>query len=133
MSKRTIAIVLFDNVEELDFAGPWEVFAFLRFLRPELCDVFTVSQRGGQVACAKGLRVLADHSFDTAPPAQIYLVPGGIGRKVEVNNPQMIQFIEQSAQRAELMTSVCTGAFILHRAGLLEGKPATTNWNARDE
>ena len=91
------------------------------------------SERGGQVRCAKGLRVLADHSFDTAPPADVLVVPGGHGRRVEVNNARMIDFIRRTAARAEVTTSVCTGAFLLERAGLLAGKSATTYWGAMDE
>jgi transcriptional regulator GlxA family with amidase domain len=132
-NKRTVAIVLFNDAEELDFGGPWEVFAYLRSQTPELCDVFTVSERGGQVRCAKGLRVLADHSFDTAPAADVLVVPGGHGRRVEVNNGSMIDFIRRVAARAEVTTSVCTGAFLLERAGLLAGKSATTYWGALDE
>src|SRR3954469_13019785 len=116
MKKRTVAIVLFDDVEELDFAGPWEVFAYLNNRRPELCEVFTVSERGGEIRFAKGLRVIADHSFATAPAADVYVIPGGNGRKRESHNPAMLDFVRAAAARAELMTSVCTGAFILHHA-----------------
>lgn len=130
--KRSIAIVLFDVVEELDFVGPWEIFTFAANIEPETCDVFTVSERGGEVRCAKGLRVLADHSFETAPPADIILVPGGMGTRTEVDNPRMVEYIRRSAETAELMTSVCTGSFLLARAGLLDGKRATTHWAAMD-
>jgi transcriptional regulator GlxA family with amidase domain len=132
-TKRSVAILLFNDVEELDFAGPWEVFAHLRSQRPELCDVFTVSERGGEVRCAKGLRVLADHSFETAPPADVLVVPGGQGRRVEVSNPRIIDFLRRAAGRAEVTTSVCTGAFLLERAGILNGRRATTYWAALDE
>ena len=128
--KRTIAIVLFPDVEELDFAGPWEIFSSLHANNPETCDVFTVSQHGGEVRCAKGLRVLADHTFESAPPADIVLVPGGRGTRIEVENPGMIEYLRRNATRAEVMTSVCTGAFLLERAGLLTGKRATTHWGS---
>src|SRR4051812_31994440 len=133
MTKRTVSILLFNDVEELDFAGPWEVFSYFKSQRPELCDVYTVSEAGDQIKCAKGLRVIADHSFQTAPRADILVVPGGNGRKREVNNPRVIDFIKAHAARAELTTSVCTGAFLLHRAGLLNGKRVTTYWNSLDE
>jgi transcriptional regulator GlxA family with amidase domain len=132
-TRRTIAFLLFDEAEELDFGGPWEVFAFLRSKRPELCDVFTVSERGGTVRCAKGMRVLADHSFGTAPRADVLIVPGGQGRRREVNNPGVIEFIRRSSAAAEVTASVCTGAFLLERAGLLTGRRATTYWAALDE
>ena len=130
--KRTIAILIFDRVEELDFVGPWEIFCFLRDLEPETCDVFTVSERGGEVRCAKGLRVLADHSFDSAPRADVILVPGGMGTRTEVDNPKIVDYIRRAAGQAELTTSVCTGSFLLERAGLLAGTRATTHWRSLD-
>jgi transcriptional regulator GlxA family with amidase domain len=130
---RNIGILLFDDVEELDFGGPWEVFAFLRAQRPELCGVYTVSERGGEVRCAKGLRVLADHSFETAPQPDVLVIPGGHGRRREVTNPRAIDFIRTLAGRAEVTASVCTGAFLLEKAGLLTGRKATTYWAATDE
>ena len=130
--KRSIAIVIFDVVEELDFVGPWEIFTFARQLDPEACDVFTVSERGGEVRCAKGLRVLADHSFETAPRADVVLVPGGMGTRTEVDNPRLIEYLRRAGEASELMTSVCTGSFLLERAGLLAGKRATTHWASID-
>jgi transcriptional regulator GlxA family with amidase domain len=130
--KRSVAIVIFEAVEELDFVGPWEIFTYVRQLAPESCDVFTVSEYGGEVRCAKGLRVLADHSFETAPRADVILVPGGQGTRTEVDNPRMIEYIRRSAEVAELSTSVCTGSFMLERAGLLDGKRATTHWRSLD-
>jgi transcriptional regulator GlxA family with amidase domain len=131
--KRTVGILLFENAEELDFVGPWQVFSTLHAVRPDLCDVVTVSERGGQITCAKGLRVVVDHSFQTCPNLNMLIIPGGHGRKQEVNNPVVIEFIQKIAKSAELMTSVCTGAFLLQRAGLLQGKRATTYWSAIEE
>jgi transcriptional regulator GlxA family with amidase domain len=130
--KRSIAIVMFDRVEELDFVGPWEVFSYLRSLEPDTCEVFTVSERGGEVRCAKGLWVLADHSFETAPRPDVILVPGGMGTRTEVDNPRMIEYIRRAGTEAELATSVCTGSFMLERAGLLAGRRATTHWRSLD-
>jgi len=130
--KRTIAIVIFDRVEELDFVGPWEIFTFLRDIQPDTCEVFTVSERGGEVRCAKGLRVLADHSFESAPRADVILVPGGMGTRTEVDNPRIVEYIRRAAGEAELTTSVCTGAFMLERSGLLTGRRATTHWRSLD-
>ena len=132
MMKRAIAIIIFPDAEELDFVGPWEVFTMLRSLEPDRCEVFTVSEHGGEVRCAKGLRVLADHSFESAPAADIILVPGGRGTRAEVDNPRMVEFLRARAASAEVASSVCTGSFLLERAGLLEGRRATTHWASLD-
>lgn len=125
---RTVAILLFPVVEELDFVGPWEIFSFLGALRPDACRIHTVSEHGGEVRCAKGLRVIADHPFATAPAADVLVVPGGMGTRTEVDNPALIDFIRRQGEAAEVVASVCTGAFLLERAGFLAGKRATTHW-----
>src|SRR5262245_49714642 len=130
--RREVAVLLFDGVEELDFAGPWEVFGNVAVLAPDLCRVFTVSERGGEVRCAKGLRVLVDHAFADAPRPDVVVVPGGQGTRREVENPRLIGYLRAAAAGAELTTSVCTGAFLLERAGLLEGRRATTHWHSLD-
>lgn len=129
---RTIAIVAFEGAEELDFVGPWEVFTMAAVLIPDSCSVQLVSERGGEVRCAKGLRVIADHSFESVSAPDIVVVPGGQGTRVESSNPAMLAFLAKSAQTAELMTSVCTGSFVLEKAGLLTGKRATTHWASMD-
>lgn len=125
---RTIAFVLFDDVEELDFVGPWEVLAFAAKTIPDSCRVFTVAERAGTVRCAKGLRVVADYGFDDCPAADVLLVPGGMGTRREVDNPRLIGFIKRLAAEGEIATSVCTGSFLLERAGLLAGRKAVTHW-----
>jgi transcriptional regulator GlxA family with amidase domain len=129
---RSIAFVIFPDVEELDFVGPWEVFGYLSKLDPESCTLFTVSEHGGAVRGAKGLRVLSDYRFDDAPAADIILVPGGWGTRAEAENPRLIEYLRRAGARAEIVTSVCTGAFLLERAGLLAGKRATTHWASMD-
>ncbi len=129
---RTIAFVLFDGAEELDFVGPWEVLTYTGKLQEGTCTAFTVSQAGGEVRCAKGLRVLADYSFADCPPADIILVPGGIGTRTEVDNAAMIEFLRRVGAQCELVTSVCTGAFLLERAGFLAGRRAVTHWASMD-
>lgn len=129
---RSIAIVVFPGAEELDFVGPWEVFTMLRALEPESCTVFTVSEEGGEVRCAKGLRVVTDHSIADAPKADLILVPGGMGTRREVDNPRMVEYIRSAGSAAEIATSVCTGSFLLERAGLLKGKRGTTHWGSMD-
>lgn len=129
----SIAFVLFDGAEELDFVGPWEVFTMAGAVLPGECTAFTVSEHGGEIRCAKGLRVLADYSFKTCPAANVVIVPGGRGTRTEVENPAMIAFLKQAASApGTVMTSVCTGAFLLERAGFLNGKRATTHWASMD-
>ena len=129
---RTIAILAFEGAEELDFVGPWEVFTMAAAVIPDSCVVHLVAERGGEVRCAKGLRVIASHSFETAPAPDIVVVPGGQGSRGESSNPAMLDYLSKAAGQAELMTSVCTGSFVLEAAGLLKGKRATTHWASMD-
>ncbi len=91
-----------------------------------------VSQNGGTVQCAKGLKVLADCSFTDCPPLDYLLIPGGQGTRTEADNPELIAFVREKAERCRQVLSVCTGAFILQAAGLLQGKRATTHWRSLD-
>ncbi len=127
---RKIGIVVFEGAEELDFVGPWEVFTMLSKVEPESCEAFLVSEGGGDVRCAKGMRVLADYSFTDAPQADVIVIPGGQGTRKEDKNPVILEFLRTQAKQAELMTSVCTGAFLLQAIGLLDGKKATTHWGS---
>jgi transcriptional regulator GlxA family with amidase domain len=127
---RTIGIVLFEDAEELDWAVPWEV---LTMACKDGDRVVTVAETTDPIRCAKGLRVLADHTFTDSPPLDVILVPGGQGTRAEMKNPAMLTFVADQAARCEWTTSVCTGSFVLHAAGLLDGKKATTHWAAFDE
>jgi len=130
---KTVAFVLFEGAEELDFVGPWEVFTMVSAVAPGECTAYTVAQKQGLVRCAKGLQVVADYSFENAPPAEILLVPGGLATRTEVDNPAIIEFIAKMDRQAEYTTSVCTGALMLERAGILKGLRATTHWLAIEE
>jgi len=126
----TIGLVLFDGAEELDWAGPFEVFTMAR--RPG-DTVVTIAERDGPVTGAKGLRVLPDHTFETAPALDVVLIPGGQGSRVERTNPAMLDFVRRVAPGCTWVTSVCTGAFVLEAAGLVAGKRVTTHWGAIEE
>ncbi len=127
---KTIGIVLFNDFEDLDAMGPGEVLGmFSKYSGGEWQVVF-VSQDGGPAKSFLGTRVMADHSFEDCPALDVIVVPGGLGTRPESQNPKMVAFVEMQGKRAEFVTSVCTGAMVLHAAGFLKGKRATTHWGA---
>ena len=128
----TFGIVLFDNAEELDWAGPWEVLSAAAQMNNE-DKVVTIAQYDRPIKCAKGLRVLADHTFENAPKLDVVLVPGGQGTRTEVNNPVLIEWLKRVGAECKWVTSVCTGALILHGAGFAKGKRVTTYWGFVDQ
>lgn len=123
----TIGVVFFDDAEELDAIGPWEVFTMARYLDDTL-KVVSISEKGGTVRCAKGLRIEMDHSFADAPPLDVILLPGGQGTRREVDNPAMLEWIAAVAPNCQWVTSVCTGSLLLTAAGPAAGKRVTTHW-----
>ena len=128
-----IAVALFDGAEELDFAGPWEVLAAWASQWPDDgVEVFTVADSAEAVRCAKGLRVLPDHSWETAPGIDVLVYPGGIGTRRELAEPVTLERLRGLREAGTLMTSVCTGALVFAAAGLLENRPATTWWGSLD-
>jgi transcriptional regulator GlxA family with amidase domain len=127
----TIAVALFDGAEELDFAGPWEVLAAWATQWPgDGVEVFTVAATGDPVTCAKGMRVLADHTWETAPSIDVLVYPGGVGSRRELGDTDALDRLRGLRDGNTLMTSVCTGALVFAAAGLLRDRPATTWWGA---
>ena len=131
----SIGIALFDGAEELDWAGPWEVLSYWSRRHPEdLVEVFTVARDNSRpIECAKGLRVLADHSWESAPDIDVLVYPGGQGTRAQIGDEEVRGWVRSVHERARLTTSVCTGAHVLADAGLLKGRPATTHWDDFDE
>ena len=128
---RTVGILIFPDVELLDFAGPYEAFTAANYggNSENWFDVFTVAEQAGELRARAGLRVTPDHTFESAPPIDILVVPGGQGTRREVNNPRLVEWIASTSGATELTTSVCTGAFLLAEAGVLaEGSQAPTHW-----
>jgi transcriptional regulator GlxA family with amidase domain len=123
----TTGILLFDDVEELDFAGPWEILTSAAALEKE-DRVVTIAEKEGPIRCAKGLRVLPDHTFADAPRLDVVLVPGGQGTRREVANPAVIEWLKKVGEGCRFVTSVCTGTLLLHEAGFARGKRVTTHW-----
>jgi transcriptional regulator GlxA family with amidase domain len=128
-----IAILLFDDAEELDWAGPWEVLAAWAQRWPDDdVEVFTIARSVDPVRCAKGLRVLPDHAIDDAPPFDVLVYPGGQGTRGHLGDEALLAWVHDVAARGTLVTSVCTGSLVLAAAGLLDGRPATTHWSTLD-
>lgn len=130
---RTLAILIFDEVEVLDFCGPFEVFSVaIRFVQPAAFQVLTVAENSGPIRTRGGMSVNPHHTIRDVPPPALLLVPGGQGTRTEMHNPVLIDWIRQTAAKAELVLSVCTGALMLATAGLLDGLEATTHHGSID-
>ena len=121
-------ILIFDDAEELDFAGPWEVFGMAAELRGK-GSVVAIGEQKRPVRASKGLRVVPDFGFDDAPPIDVVVVPGGQGTRREVNNGALVEWLRQTAKSCTWVTSVCTGTLLLHEAGIARGKRVTTHWS----
>ena len=128
----TFGILIFPGAEELDFTGPWELLNLWRQHADGPSRCLLVAERLEPVACANGMSVLPHESFASCPPLDYLLVPGGQGTRAEAGNRPLLDFIAGQAAGCRAVMSVCTGAFLLHAAGLLSGKRATTYWGALD-
>jgi transcriptional regulator GlxA family with amidase domain len=128
----TFGILVFPRAEELDFVGPWEMVNLWREFAGGPARCLLVAQTLQPVRCAQGMSVLPHESFDSCPDLDALLIPGGMGTRKEVDNPALVDFVSRQARRAKAMLSVCTGSFVLHAAGLLSGKRATTHWGSLD-
>ena len=132
----TYGVLIFDGAEELDFVGPWEVLTASAMIRsgPDgpIDSVVTIAQNGGTVRANKGMRVIADHSFDDHPQLDVVLVPGGSGTRTEVDNEMLMEWLRQVGPGCEWVTSVCTGSLLLHESGLAKGRRLCTHWGFED-
>jgi transcriptional regulator GlxA family with amidase domain len=138
MKRYSVGILIFPNVEVLDFAGPFEVFSVTRLNEerrreePSPFAVKLIAERNEPIEASGGLRVIPDYDLDSCPPLDILVVPGGWGTRKEIKNDRLIDWISAEGAKVETLTSVCTGSMLLGRAGLLEGLHATTHWRALD-
>lgn len=125
-----VGLFLFHEVEVLDFAGPFEVFSIAE-TEPGVkgFKVNTVSADGQMITARNGLQVQPEHSFDSLPPIDLLIIPGGYGaEELEIRKPDVLQWIKTYASAGVQIASVCTGALLLAEAGLLDGLKATTHW-----
>ncbi len=130
----TVGIFVFENLEVLDFAGPYEVFTTASRLharddptRPALFNVFTIGRSSAALRARAGLRVFPDFDFSNHPPINTLVIPGGVVT-AELAQPDVAGWIAKNSARSKITASVCTGAFLLAQAGLLDGKSVTTHW-----
>ena len=139
--KLQVGILVFDDVEVLDFAGPFEVFSRTR-TTPGLesrrsedsapFNVFTVAPRPGPIVATGGLKVVPHCDFATSPAIDVLVVPGGFGTRPLLQDTEVLDWLRRTAATAQRVTSVCTGALLLAQAGLLAGRRATTHWSSLD-
>lgn len=127
------AILIFDDVEVLDFAGPFEVFSVTNELNDyALLNVYTVAVEKTPVTARNGLSINPHYTIDAAPTPQILIIPGGQGTRPLLQNAKLLSWIERSAKTADRVLSVCTGALLLAKIGLLDGLKVTTHAGAFD-
>ncbi len=131
---RHIGILLFDDVEELDAVGPWEVLAaWTRHYPEDGWSVSCLSRDGRPVTAAKGLVLGAQLALDDAPVLDVLVHPGGHGTRPLIQDPAHMEWVRAQRKAVPLLTSVCTGSLVYAAAGLLRGRPTTTHWAALDE
>lgn len=138
MEGKRVGIVLFENVEVLDFCGPFEVFTATRLNEekrredPSPFEVLLVAEHPDPVVATGNMKVIPHHTFGNCPRLDILVVPGGWGTRKELNNRAMLDWLRMRAAGVETLTSVCTGSMLLGFAGLLNGLHATTHWRSLD-
>jgi transcriptional regulator GlxA family with amidase domain len=136
-SRCQVGILIFEDVEVLDFCGPFEAFSVATTLGEssddaQLYKVHIIAEQAQLVKCRNGLLVQPHFTIDDHPELDIVLVPGGRGTRRERTNARVLEWLKTQDERVDLMTSVCTGAFLLAANGFLDGKSATTHWGSID-
>jgi transcriptional regulator GlxA family with amidase domain len=138
MKRKRVGILVFPDVEVLDFCGPFEVFSVTRLdearrrEEPSPFEVLLVAETAAPIVTTGGLKVIPDHTLESCPPLDILVVPGGWGTRREIKNARLVAWIAERARQVQTLTSVCTGSLLLGQAGLLDGRRATTHWLALD-
>lgn len=138
MEKKRVGIMLFEDIEILDFCGPFEVFSVARLneekRREEQSpfEVVLIAEKDGPVMATGGMKVIPDYTFENCPKLDILIVPGGLGVYEEIKNPATLDWLRIRAAEVETLASVCIGAMLLGTLGLLDGRHATTHWRLLD-
>jgi transcriptional regulator GlxA family with amidase domain len=129
MKTMNVGILIFDEVEVLDFAGPFEVFSLAEEDGNKIFNVKLIAEQSKMITARNGLKVLPDFTIEDQLNLDILIIPGGYGaEQIQINNPRIVQWIKQQFDKVQLLASVCTGALLLAKAGLLKNKKATTHW-----
>ena len=136
MNRRLVGIIIFPEVEVLDFCGPYEVLSVTRLDEerrrdePSPFELLLVAEQTEAITASGGLKVLPDCTLAKCPPLDVLVVPGGWGTRRQIHNEPLIRWIAQRGRQVETLASVCTGAMLLGQAGLLDGCRATTHWRS---
>ncbi|ABR47672.1 ThiJ/PfpI domain protein [Alkaliphilus metalliredigens QYMF] len=128
MKKINVGIFIFDQMETLDFAGPFEVFSVTGQRSGDgIFQVFTIAAQSGPVLAVNGLSINPHYVMEDCPEIEILIIPGGVGAREVLNQKPLLDWVKNTSVEAELVLSVCTGALILAQCGLLKGLKATTH------
>jgi len=139
MNKINVAILIFNEVEVLDFSGPYEVFSRTRTIKGSDSrkntdsapfNPFTIAMDKNLIVATGGLKVIPNYSLDNSPKIDILVIPGGYGTRPLLNNENLLNWIIKISKEVNIVSSICTGALLLAKSGLLDGKRATTHWGA---
>ena len=136
MNRRLVGIIIFPEVEVLDFCGPYEVLSVTRLDEerrrdePSPFELLLVAEHTEAITASGGLKVLPDCTLAKCPPLDVLVVPGGWGTRRQIHNEPLIRWIAQRGRQVDTLASVCTGAMLLGQAGLLDGCRATTHWRS---
>lgn len=131
--KRKIGILLFDNAEVLDFAGPFEVFSVTSEINNyEPFEVFTVAKSGKEISAVNGLKVSPKFNFENHPEINVFIIPGGFGTRALLNDAETLSWCRNMYEKSEITVSICTGAAVLAKLGLLKNKPYCTHQSVYD-
>jgi transcriptional regulator GlxA family with amidase domain len=129
MKMITVGILLFNEVEVLDFAGPYEVFSIAKKDDIKLFNVVTIGENTERLEARNGLKIVPDYHFKNHPKLEILIIPGGYGaEEIEIKNRNLLDWIKQQSNQVKILASVCTGALLLAEIGVLDNKEATTHW-----